>query len=404
MHANPSKALHPLSDIAAAPPDPILGLSDAFKADTNPDKVNLSVGVFQDETGKSPVLECVKRAEERLLANESTKSYMPISGDPAYGRHVARLVFGEETADSGRVATIHAPGGTGALRVAGDFVRHLLGPRRVWLSDPTWPNHPGIFRAAHLETEVYPYFDAAANAVAFEAMREKLDHLPEGDVVVLHGCCHNPSGADLTPEQWRALADTLRARSLLPLVDFAYQGFGDGLDPDAASVRALVEAGLDILVSSSFSKNFGLYRERVGALSVVTESPDATARVLSQLKAVIRTNYSNPPAHGGSIVTAILDDPELTELWKEELSAMQSRIAGTRKAFVEGLKDAGAVRDFSFLERQKGMFSFSGLDRGQVDRLREEHSIYIVGSGRINVAGITPANLEYLCKAIVSVL
>lgn len=235
-------------------------------------------------------------------------------------------------------------------------------------------------------------------------MLETLAHAPEGDVIVLHGCCHNPSGADLKAEQWNAVADTLRARSLVPLVDFAYQGFGDDLETDAAGVRTLAEAGLDILVSSSFSKNFGLYRERVGALSVVTESPDATARVLSQLKAIVRTNYSNPPAHGGGIVTTILDDPELTALWKMELSAMQSRIAGTRKAFVEGLKNTGANRDFSFLERQKGMFSFSGLDRKQVDRLRADYGIYIVGSGRINVAGITPANLEFLCKAIVSVL
>ncbi len=404
MHAEPTRALHALSDISAAPPDPILGLTEAFKADPNPSKINLSVGVFQDETGRSPVLECVKQAEKRLLESESSKSYLPIAGDPVYGQQVVRLVFGESVADSKRIASIHTPGGTGALRVAGDFIRNLLGPRRVWLSDPTWPNHPGIFRAAHLVTEVYPYFEATTNSVAYESMREKLAHVPEGDVVVLHGCCHNPSGADLAQEQWSDLADTLRARSLVPLVDFAYQGFGDDLEADAAGVRTLFNAGLDMLVSSSFSKNFGLYRERVGTLSVVTESPDAAARVLSQLKAVVRTNYSNPPAHGGSIVATILSDAELTDLWKKELAVMQARIANTRKSFVEGLRKAGAKRDFSFLERQKGMFSFSGLNREQVERLRAEHSIYIVGSGRVNVAGITTANLEYLCNAIASVL
>lgn len=404
MHSEPSQTLHALSDIATAPPDPILGLTEAFKADANPRKVNLSVGVFQDATGRNPVLGSVKRAEERLLAAEKSKTYMPIPGDPAYGRHVADLVFGPETAGSGRVVTIHTPGGTGALRVAGDFIRHLLGPRRIWLSDPTWPNHPGIFHAAHLETTAYPYFDARRNEVDFNALKTKLEHVPEGDVVVLHGCCHNPTGADLDGGQWRTLAQVLRARSLLPLVDFAYQGFAEGLESDAKGVRTLVEAGGDMLVCSSFSKNFGLYRERVGALSAVAESPDAAQRILSQLKSIVRTNYSNPPAHGGAIVTTILDDPDLAAQWKEELRAMRDRITETRKAFVEGLKAAGAKRDFSFLERQRGMFSFSGLDRGQVERLRKEHSIYIVGSGRINVAGITPRNLPYLCEAIASVL
>ena len=399
-----TKPMHVLADVPSAPPDSILGLTDAFKADPNPSKINLSVGIFQDEHGRSPVLGSVKRAEARILEQQSSKTYLPISGDPRYGNYVAELGFGPELTARGRVATIHTPGGTGALRVAADFIHQVLGQRRVWISQPTWPNHPGIFSAAGLETADYPYFDPVRNVVDFEGLRDCLSRAPEGDVVLLHGCCHNPSGADLSPDQWSELAVLLRERSLLPVIDFAYQGFGDSLEEDAQGLRILAEADLDLLVCSSFSKNFALYSERVGALSVWAASPDSAQRILSQLKGVARTNYSNPPAHGGAIVTTILEDTDLTALWRSELSGMQQRIAGMRRLFVEGLQEAGIARDFSFLEHQKGMFSFSGLTREQVERLRNEYSIYIVGSGRINVAGITPTNLRPLCQAIASVL
>lgn len=398
------KTAHLLEGIPQAPPDSILGLTDAFKADPNPSKINLSVGIFQDEHGRSPVLESVKQAEARILEHQLSKTYLPISGDPRYGNRVAELVFGPELAGTGRVATIHTPGGTGALRVAADFIRQLLGKRRIWMSQPTWPNHPGIFNAAGLESADYPYFDPIRNTVDFKGLREGLSQAAEGDIVLIHGCCHNPSGADLTEDQWSELAVLLRERALLPVIDFAYQGFGDNLEQDARGLRILAQADLDLLVCSSFSKNFGLYCERVGALSAWSANPDAGGRILSQLKGIARTNYSNPPAHGGAIVTAILEDADLKALWQSELSGMQRRIAGMRQKFVEGLRQAGATRNFSFLEHQKGMFSFSGLTREQVEQLRSEYAIYIVGSGRINVAGITPHNLKPLCQAIASVL
>jgi aspartate/tyrosine/aromatic aminotransferase len=392
--------------IATAPPDPILGLTEAFKKETNPDKINLSVGVYQDGTGQTPVLESVKEAERRLLQSEKTKSYMPISGDPAYGAAVQKLVLGKNhpIVTAGRAVTAHCPGGTGALRVGGDYLHKLHPGVTIWLSDPTWANHGPIFAAAGLPVKTYAYRDAATNGLNFEAMLESIRKIPAGDVVLLHGGCHNPTGIDPTPDQWRQVGEVLSERGLLPFVDFAYQGFADGLDEDPAGVRTLCEKVDEVFISSSFSKNFALYRERTGALTVIARTAAHAASVLSQVKVVVRTNYSNPPAHGGLIVTTVLQDAELRAKWVAEVNAMRDRINGMRRMFVETLKAKGITRDFSFIIRQRGMFSFSGLTKEQVEELRAKWAIYIVGSGRINVAGMTESNMDRLCEAVKSVL
>lgn len=389
-----------------APADPILGLTEAFNKDPNPNKINLSVGVYKDAEGKTPVFRAVKRAEERILQRETSKDYMPIQGSPDYARVVQALVLGADhpAVSEKRVATVHTPGGTGALRVAGDFIRQMLPGRTVWLSNPTWPNHPNVFKAAGLPIDTYPYFDAAANALDFDAMIARLKTIPEGDVVLLHGCCHNPTGIDPTPEQWQIIGDVLEARRLLPLIDFAYQGLGDGLEEDAAGVRALCRPGREMFICSSFSKNFGLYNERVGALTVVAGNEQGAQIALSQLKACIRANYSNPPAHGAAIITTILNDADLRAEWESEVTAMRDRINGMRALFVDTLKAKGVQRDFSFLKQQRGMFSFSGLTREQVETLRQKYAIYILASGRINVAGMTQSNMGPLCDAIADVL
>ncbi|MCB0046423.1 MAG: aspartate/tyrosine/aromatic aminotransferase [Caldilineaceae bacterium] len=395
-----------LETIQAAPPDAILGLTEAFKQDANPAKMNLGVGVYKDAAGKTPVLASVKEAEKRILADEESKSYLPINGSPAFGAATQELLFGpgHEVVVSGRAVTAQTPGGTGALRVAADFIAQLMPGARVWLSDPTWPNHPQVFGRAGVETRTYPYFDAAANGVAFAAMLAALREIPAGDVVLLHGCCHNPTGVDLSPDQWTQVADVIRAQGLLPLLDFAYQGFAEGLYEDAVGLRALAQPGRELLIASSYSKNFGLYNERVGAFTVVAPSADAAQAVLSQVKKCIRANYSNPPAHGGAIVTAILADPELRSQWEEEVATMRDRINAMRDLFVETLNEMGVEQDFSFIARQRGMFSFSGLTPDQVAALRDDYSIYVVGSGRINVAGMTEENMNYLCGAIADVL
>lgn len=392
--------------IALAPNDPILGLNDAFAKDTNPAKINLGVGVFQDASGKTPILASVKEAERRLLAGETSKGYLAISGSPQYAKLVGKLVFGADhpAIAEGRVATAHTPGGTGGLRVAADFIKQNLAAAKVWMSDPTWPNHPSIFRAAGLETATYPYFDAATNGLAFDKLLAALREIPQGDVVLLHGCCHNPTGVDPTVEQWTKIGDVIAERGLLPLVDFAYQGFGTGLAEDAAGLRALLRPGMEMLVVSSFSKNFGLYNERVGALSLVAKSPEAAQAAFSQIKVCIRSNYSNPPCHGAAIVSTILADEALCKQWGQELAGMRDRINLMRKKFVATLAAKGIDRDFSFIERQRGMFSFSGLKPDQVERLKKEFAIYAVGSGRINVAGMTEANMAPLCSAIATVL
>ncbi len=389
-----------------APPDPILGLNDAFKKDPNPEKINLGVGVFQDEHGKTPTLECVKRAEKKLLEQGAPKTYLPIEGSPEYGRFVRALLFGKGDAriTDGRAVTAHAPGGTGALRVAGDLLKQKLGAKKVWVSDPTWANHGAIFQAAGLETASYPYYDAARQALAEDAMLSALDKLGPSDVVLLHTCCHNPSGIDPNAKQWDAIAALAKKRGFLPLFDFAYQGFGEGIEEDARPVRNFAAAGLELLICSSFSKNFGLYNERVGALTLLSASADEGERALSQLKVTIRSNYSNPPSHGGAIVSTVLSDPELASLWVSEVDGMRARIAKMRTLFVETLKQKGVKQDFSFIASQKGMFSFAGITPEQVDQLKDKHSIYAVRSGRINVAGMREATMARLCSAIADVL
>ncbi len=390
--------------VQPAPPDPILGLSAAFKQDPNPEKVNLGVGVYKDAAGRTPVLDAVKQAERRLIEQEDTKAYLPIEGDQAYGRLVRELMFGADHQAVHHGATAHTPGGTGALRVAADYLHAVHGRSPVWLSDPSWPNHKGIFQAAGLDVRTYPYFDPATNGIRFDEMLAALRDAPEHGVVVLHGCCHNPTGADPSLEQWCRIADVLAERGLLPLLDFAYQGFADGLDEDAAGLRAILERCPEALVCSSFSKNFGLYNERVGALTVVASDAERAQAVLSQVRTCIRRNYSNPPAHGGMVVKTILSDAILREAWLGELAAMRQRINAMRSLMAETLARKGAKRDFGFITRQRGMFSYSGLTREQVTTLRERFSIYAVGDGRINVAGLTEDNLDRVCDAIVSVL
>lgn len=392
--------------LTMAPQDAILGLTEAFKQDANPAKINLSVGVYKDAAGKTPVLHSVKCAEERILATETSKSYLSIQGSSEYAAVVQALLFGpdHEILNSRRATTAHTPGGTGALRVAGDFIKALFPNTQVWLSQPTWPNHPDVFRAAGLELKTYPYFDPATNGLAFDSMLAVLKQIPTGDVVVLHGCCHNPTGIDPTPAQWAQIADVVQERKLLPLVDFAYQGFAEGIRADAYGLLALCRPGVELLVASSFSKNFGLYNERVGALTIVASSAAAAEAALSHVKRSIRANYSNPPAHGGAIVTTVLNDPALRAEWEAEVQTMRERINTMRQLFVATLAAKGIDRDFSFIAQQRGMFSFSGLTKEQVDMLRQNYAIYIVGSGRINVAGMTEANMDPLCEAIAAVL
>jgi aspartate/tyrosine/aromatic aminotransferase len=389
-----------------APPDAILGLTEAFRQDPNPEKINLSVGVYKDAKGRTPILECVKEAERRLVRDESTKSYLPIDGSPEYGRHVQALGLGgeHEIVTGGRAVTLHTPGGTGALRLAADFVKTSFPAAAIWCSTPTWPNHHGVFRAAGLTIEAYPYFDRQGNRFDANAMLDTLRQIPAGDVVCLHGCCHNPSGIDPTPDQWRQIADVVYDRGLLPLLDFAYQGFGAGFQADAAGLIEFCRPGKELLVASSFSKNFGLYRERTGALTAVAANAEAAQVALSRLKVCARTNYSNPPAHGGAIVATVLADADLKTQWEQEVAVMRDRINGMRRLFADTMRAKGSPRDFGFITQQRGMFSFSGLTPVQVDELRTKYSIYVVGSGRVNVAGMTGENMDRLCDAVMAVL
>jgi aspartate/tyrosine/aromatic aminotransferase len=392
--------------VELAPVDPILGLTDAFKSDPNPAKINLGVGIYQDAEGRAPILAAVKEAERRGIAAQTTKSYLPITGDPVYGQCVQDLIFGaeHEIISSGRALTAHTPGGTGALRVVGDYLHRVHPGAAIWLSDPTWANHKSVFAAAGLEIKTYPYFDRAANALAFDRFIEALGQVPAGDIVLLHGACHNPTGVDPTAAQWSQVAELLAQRGVVPLVDFAYQGFGAGIAEDAVGLRTLCRPGGELIICSSYSKNFGLYRDRVGALTLVAGNKDAAQRAFSHVKVAIRSNYSNPAGHGAAIVTTILGDAELRIRWQDEVAQMRSRINAMRDLFVETLATKGVKGDYSFIRKQNGMFSFSGLTKDQVNRLRQEHSIYIVGSGRINVAGITASNVDRLCEAIGQVL
>jgi len=391
-----------LETIEAAPRDAILGLTAAYREDFRGEKINLSVGVYQDETGKTPTLECVNIAEKRLAESDSVKSYLPIPGAPEYAEVVQQLAFGadHEAVTSGRIASAHTPGGTGALRVAGDFINANFPKATLWMSEPTWPNHGNIFDAARVPTKGYAYFDKSSNALDFEPMLAAIKKMPPGDVILLHGCCHNPTGIDPTPEQWKQIADAVYGQGLFPLLDFAYQGFAEGIEEDAAGLRTFCQPGAELMVCSSFSKNFGLYRERVGALSIVCPEADMVGAVQSQVNRVIRSNYSNPPAHGAAIVNCILRDESLRATWEKEVAAMRSRINGTRQQFVDALAAKGVPGDFSFITQQRGMFSFTGLTKEQVETLREKYAIYIVGSGRINVAGLTPSNIDRVVEAI----
>ncbi len=388
--------------IEAAPADSILGLTEAFRNDPNPRKVNLGVGVYKDEAGKTPILDCVKAAEKMLLERESTKSYLPISGDPTYAAEVQKLLFGEagEVIASGRAATAHAPGGTGALRVGGDLLKKFYPNARVWISKPTWANHKGVFKTAGFELAEYDYYNPTTRAVDFEAMVKSLEKVPAGDVVLLHACCHNPSGVDLTNDQWTKVAAVGASRGWIPFLDFAYQGFGEGVEQDRFGIEAFAATGVDFFVASSFSKNFGLYNERTGALTIVSPSAAEAAVAMSHLKTTIRVIYSNPPAHGGLVVATILSNAELRAQWLDELAAMRDRIKAMRVALVEGLTARKVKGDFSSIISQRGMFSFSGLSDEVVQWLRANKSIYVVAGGRINLAGLTRANIDYVCDAI----
>ena len=395
-----------LSAVTMAPRDPILGLTEQFVADTRADKVNLGVGVYFDEQGRLPLLDCVQQAEQQLLAAPRPHGYLPIDGIAAYDRAVQELVFGagHPTVAAGRIATVQTLGGTGALKVGADFL-HALGPgARVLISDPSWENHRALFARAGFEVATYPYYDAATRGVRFDAMLAALRDAAPGTIVVLHACCHNPTGCDLEPDQWAQVVGVVQARGLVAFVDLAYQGFGDGIAGDGAAVRQFLDAGVDFLVASSFSKSFSLYGERVGALSVVCADRDEAARVLSQLKVTIRTNYSSPPTFGAQVVATVLTTPALRALWERELAGMRERIRAMRERLRAGLQAAGVTQDLAYITRQKGMFSYSGLSTAQMQRLRSEYGVYGVDSGRICVAALNGGNLDAVVRAIVAVM
>jgi len=390
--------------LPVAPPDSILGLSDAFAKDPRPHKINLTVGVYKDEQGRTPILATVKKAEELLLRTETSKGYMPIEGHPEYLKAVVDLVFGTSI-DKARVAAAQTPGGTGALRVGADTVSKHFPGTRMWLSNPTWANHGSIFQAAGLETTVYPYLTADKTSLDFSAMMGELKTQGRrGDLVCLHACCHNPTGIDPTLEQWHEIASLLAEKQMIPFVDFAYQGFGDGLAADTLPLHVLLEKNDEAIVCNSFSKNFGLYSERVGAVMLVGKDATLTEAALSQIRQSVRCNYSNPPRHGAATVAAVLNDRTLRAEWHAEVDAMRNRISQMRAMFIQGMNETKASRDFGFLNRQKGMFSYSGLNSMQADWLKKEKGIYIVGTGRINVAGMSASTMPTLCAAITECL
>lgn len=392
--------------IAAAPADPILGLADLFRADDRQNKINLGIGVYKDETGNTPVLTSVKKAEQYLLEHETTKDYLSIDGIADFGRCTQELLLGADSTliSHQRARTAQTPGGTGALRVAADFIATQTPAKRIWVSNPSWPNHKNVFEAAGLEVCEYNYYDAANHSLDFDGMLNSLNAAEAGDEVLFHGCCHNPTGIDPTAEQWSQLAELSLAKGWLPLFDFAYQGFARGLEEDAEGLRSFAATHQELIVCSSYSKNFGLYNERVGTFTLVAADAGVVDTAFSQVKATIRANYSNPPAHGAAVVATILSNSALRVLWKQELTAMRERIQRMRRLFVNTLQEKGAKGDFSFIIDQNGMFSFSGLTKDQVVRLRDEFGVYAVNSGRVNVAGMTPDNMVPLCEAIVAVL
>lgn len=394
------------TQVELAPADPILGLTDEFKADTRTEKVNLGVGIYKNEAGLTPILKSVKLAEQRLLATEESKNYLGIEGVQAYNSAVQGLLFGldHQVVKNKRALTAQAPGGTGSLRVAAEFLVRNTKAKTIWVSNPTWANHKNIFQSASLNIKEYRYYKAETHDKDFDAMVEDLSSAQAGDLVLLHGCCHNPTGIDLTEKQWHIIAEICLKQELVPLFDFAYQGFGEGVNEDANGLRIVANTVPELIIANSFSKNFGLYNERIGAVTIVAANEADVIKAFSQVKSTIRGNYSNPPAHGALIVSTILADAELKTLWEGELKEMRERIGKMRTLFVKTLKQEGVTQDFSFISRQNGMFSFSGLSIEQVETLKVKHAVYIVGSGRISVAGMTQTNMPVICKAIASVL
>jgi aromatic-amino-acid transaminase len=392
--------------VELAPRDPIIGLTEAFVADPRAAKVNLGVGVYCDDNGKIPLLRAVREAERARVEAGVPRGYLPIEGMAAYDAAVQKLLFGAESPliAAGRLVTAQALGGTGALKIGADFLKRIKPDAQVLISDPSWENHRALFEGAGFRVGTYPYYDAATRSLNFAGMCAALRAAPAGTIVALHACCHNPTGVDLDPAQWKEVAAISKSQGLVPMLDIAYQGFAAGVEADAAAVRLFADEGLSFFVASSFSKSFSLYGERVGALTIVTGSGDESARVLSQLKRVIRTNYSNPPTHGGSIVAAVLADPKLRALWEEELAEMRNRIKAMRKALVDGVKARGVAGDYSYVLRQNGMFSYSGLTPAQVDRLRDEFGIYAMSTGRVCVAALNSKNIDYVCDALAAVL
>lgn len=392
--------------VELAPRDPILGLTEAFNADTRSTKVNLGVGVYYDDNGKIPLLQAVKAAEKARLDTQPPRGYQPIEGLVAYNQAVQNLLFGADSSliKDGRVVTVEAIGGTGALKVGADFLKRLNAGATVYISDPSWENHRALFESAGFPVETYPYYDAATRGVDFDGMKAKLNSLPAGSVILLHACCHNPTGADLSDAQWLEVVAACKAKGLVPFLDMAYQGFADGIDADAVAVRAFSASGLQFFVSSSFSKSFSLYGERVGALSIVTASKEESGRVMSQVKRVVRTNYSNPPIHGGAVVAAVLSNPELRQQWEDELAGMRDRIRAMRISLVEKLKAKGVTQDFSFVAKQRGMFSYTGLTAAQVEVLKNDFGIYAVSTGRICLAALNSKNIDAVVDAIAAVV
>ncbi len=392
--------------VEMAPRDPILGVTEAYNADTNPNKVNLGVGVYTDDGGKVPVLQCVRKAEEQIASSPLPRNYLPIDGLQAYDRAVQELVFGagSRAIADGRVITVQTLGGTGGLKVGADLLRRLNPGGEIWISDPSWENHRALFEYAGYKVNTYPYYEPSTHGVAFDAMLGALDKLSAGSVVLLHACCHNPTGVDLSGDQWERVIEVVNRRNLLPFLDMAYQGFAEGIDADAAAVRRFTEACPVVLVSNSFSKSLSLYGERVGALSVVADSSEVASRVLSQLKRVIRTNYSNPPTHGGQAVARVLTTPDLRVQWESELGEMRDRIKAMRRQLVDKIRAIRADFDFSFVVQQRGMFSYSGLTAQQVHKLRDRYSVYAIDSGRICVAALNSRNIDYVARAIGTIL
>ncbi|AWX13420.1 aromatic amino acid aminotransferase [Mergibacter septicus] len=392
--------------IKQAPPDPILGLGEAFKADSRPNKVNLGIGVYKDAQGQTPIIKAVKEAEKRLLKNETSKNYLTIDGIAEFNIQTQKLLFGENSTiiNQKRAKTAQSLGGTGALRIAAEFIKRQVKAKNIWISTPTWPNHNAIFNSVGINICDYRYYNQQNHNLDWEGMLADLSQAEAGDVVLFHGCCHNPTGIDPTPEQWVILAKMSQEKGWLPLFDFAYQGFANGLEQDAIGLRTFAANHQELLIASSYSKNFGLYNERIGAFTLVAADQEIAERAFSQVKTIIRTLYSNPASHGGSAVALVLADQALKTQWQAELDQMRDRIKLMRQKFVEGLKRYGATQNFDFIIQQNGMFSFSGLTPEQVDQLKTDFAIYAVRSGRINVAGITEDNLDYLCQSIVKVL